>query len=134
METKRKNSGSVLLMTVLVIAFLSALVSGILHVNTEEIQLMRNQIFAAEALAVSEAGLNDAFSMLRSDCGWGDGFSGKSFNRGSYTVTVSGSLPNLTIRSVGTSAQNYTARMEADITVSDDSPYIIRIDNLRINE
>ena len=95
---------------------------------------MRNQIYAAEAVATAEAGMNDAFAELRSDSGWSDGFTDKSFNGGSYTVTVSGSLLALTIESEGTSSQGYIARVAADITVGTASPYIIRIDNLRINE
>ncbi|MGD8786297.1 MAG: hypothetical protein PVJ60_02650 [Phycisphaerales bacterium] len=134
MTISRKNNGSVFLITIFIIALLSAAVIGMLQVNTEEIQLMRNQIFAAQALAVAEAGLNDAFSELRADSGWTDGFTDKSFNGGSYTVAVSGTLPNLIITSTGTSSQSFVARVEADITLSSGSPYIIRIDRLGINE
>ena len=95
---------------------------------------MRNQIYAAEALATAEAGLIDAFSELREDSSWNSGFSTESFNNRSCTVTVSGTLPNLTITSTGTSSQGFVVRIEADITVSSTSPYVIRIDNLRINE
>jgi Tfp pilus assembly protein PilX len=134
MTISRKNNGSVFLITIFIIALLSAAVIGMLQVNTEEIQLMRNQIFAAQALAVAEAGLNDAFSELRADSGWTDGFTDKSFNGGSYTVAVSGTLPNLIITSTGTSSQSFVAKVEADITLSSGSPYIIRIDRLGINE
>jgi len=104
--------------------------------NTEEIQLMRNQIYAVDAQAIAEAGLNDAFSELRVDSSWIAGFpGGKSFNGGSYIVdAITGTLPNLTIISTGTSSQGFVARIEADITVGSTSPYIIRIDSLRINE
>ena len=122
------HNGSVLLITIFATALLCAITIGILQVNTEEIQLMRNQIYAAEA------GLNDAFSELRVDSSWNSGFSDKTFDNGSYTVTVSGTLPNLTITSTGTSAQSFVARVEADITVGSASPYLIRIDSLRINE
>ena len=128
------NNGSVLLIAIFATALLSAVVIGMLQMNTEEIQVMRNQIYAAQALAIAEAGLNDAFSELRVDSSWDDGFTDKSFNDDSYTVTVSGTLPNLTITSTGTSSQGFVARVEADVTVSGLSPYIIRIDNLRINE
>ena len=123
-----------MLITVFVVALLSAVVIGILQMITEDIQVMRNQIYSAQALAVTEAGLNDAFSELRDDSSWDDGFTGKSFNGGSYTVTVSGTLPNLTITSTGTSSQGFVARVEAEVTVGDSNPYIIRIDSLRINE
>ena len=121
-------------MTIFATALLSAITIGILQINTEEIQLMRNQINAAEAMAIAEAGLNDAFSELRVDRDWNSGFSNKVFNDDSYTVTVSGSLPNLTIESTGTSAPGFVARVDADITIGSVNPYIIRIDSLRINE
>ncbi|MCP4609595.1 MAG: hypothetical protein GY845_12865 [Planctomycetes bacterium] len=134
MNQKQKINGSVLLITIFVTALLSAVTIGILQINTEEIQLMRNQIYAAEAMAITEAGLNDAFSELRVDSSWISGFSNKVFDNGSYTVTVSGSLPNLTIESTGTSPQGFVAKVEAEITVGSISPYIIRVESLRINE
>ena len=134
MNHKLKINGSVLLITIFATALLSAITIGILQMNTEEIQLMRNQIYAAKAQAIAEAGLNDAFSELRVDSSWNSGFSNKVFDDGSYTVTVSGTLPNLTITSTGTSSQGFVARVGADITVGGISPYIIRMDSLRINE
>lgn len=134
MKTKRKNNGSVMLMTVYVIAMMSALVIGMLQMNTEEVQLMQNHVNLAGAVATAEAGLNDAFYELRNDSSWTTGFTDKAFNGGTYTVTVSGTLPTLTVQSTGTSAQSFVARVEADVTVSTSSPYIIRVDNLRVNE
>ncbi len=123
-----------MLIAIFVIALLAVVVMGMLQLSTEEIKLVHNQISAAHALAVAEAGLNDAFSELRVDSSWNSGFTDKAFNGGSYTVTVSGSLPNLTVESTGTSSQGFVARVGSDVTVSSSSPYIIRIDNLRINE
>ena len=134
MKLKQKINGSVLLITIFATALLSAITIGILQINTEEIQLMRNQIYAAKAQAIAEAGLNDAFSELRVDSSWNSGFSNKVFDDGSYTVTVSGTLPNLIVTSTGTSAQGFVARVGAYITVGTISPYIIRVDSLRINE
>ncbi|MHC4103602.1 MAG: hypothetical protein ACYSR9_01575 [Planctomycetota bacterium] len=134
MKRKLINNGSVLLITIFATVLLSAITIGILQINTEEIQLMRNQIYAVEAKATAEAGLNDAFSELRLDSSWNSGFSSKAYNGGSYTVAVSGTLPDLTITSTGTSAQGFVNRVEADISVGSSSPYIIRIDSLRINE
>ena len=134
MKTRTKSRGSVFLLVVFVTALLAVLVAGMLQMNTEEIQVMRNQIYAAEALAIAEAGLNDAFAEIRADDEWDAGFDDKAFVNGSYTVKVEGSLPNLTIVSEGTSAQGFVARIAADITVGTSSPYAIRIDNLRINE
>jgi len=134
MKARIKNNGSVFLMVIFAIALLTVLVTGILQMNTEEIQIMRNQIYAAEALAIAEAGLNDAFAEIRADDDWDDGFDDKPFANGLYDVDVDGDLPNLTIVSEGTSSQGFVARIAADITVGSSSPYIIRIDNLRINE
>ena len=130
MKTRENNNGSVFLMTIFVIALLSALVIGMLQINTEELQLVRNHIYAAQAMATAEAGLNDAFSEIRTDSSWTTGFTDKAFNGGSYTVDVNGS----TITSTGTSSQSFVAKVEADITIGNSSPYAIRIDNYRINE
>ena len=133
---RRRNNGSVLLIAIFAIALLSALVIGMLQMNTEEIQLMQNQIYAAQALATAEAGLNDAFSELRDDDEWVGPLTDEPFNGGLYNVSVTGTLPNLTIESEGTSAQGFVARVRTDVTVdtSDSSDHAIRIDNLRINE
>ena len=130
----KTRKGSVILIAVFAIALLATLVMGILQMNTEEIQLMVNHINSAEAQAIAEAGLNDAFYELRDDSSWTTGFTNKSFSGGTYTVTVSGTLPNLTLESTGTSSKSFVSRVEADVTVGENSPYIIRIDNLRINE
>ena len=120
-----------LIMVVFIVALLSAVVMGMLQINTEEIQVMQNQVYAAEALAVAEAGLNDAFAEIRDDPGWSSGFSDKSFSGGSYTVTVSGP----TVTSIGTGSSGFVAKVEADITVSESGPpYLIKIDTLRINQ
>ncbi len=123
-----------MLIAVFVIALLSSLVIGMLQMNTEEIQLMQNYVYASQAMAVAEAGLNDALSEIRADDEWNNGFTDKSFGLHTYTVKVSGSLPELTIESTGTSSQGFVARVEADITVGSSSPHAIRIDGLRINE
>jgi len=134
MKTRLINNGSVLLITIFVVALLSAITIGILQINTEEIQLMRNQIRAAEALTIAEAGLNHAFAEIREDDEWDEGFDDEPFAGGSYEVDVDDDLPNLTIVSEGTTSQGFVAKVEADITVGSSSPYVIRIDSLRINE
>jgi hypothetical protein len=130
----KRNSGTVLVMSVFIVALLSAVVIGMLKMITEEIQVMHNQIHAVQAFNVGQAGLNDAFAKIRADSNWSAGFTDKAFNGGSYTVTVTGSAPNLTIESIGTSAQGFVARVAAETTVGTGSPHIIRIDELRINE
>jgi type II secretory pathway component PulK len=133
MVVRAKNNGTVMLIAIFAIALLSAIVIGMLEMNTEELQLMRNQIYSAHAIAVAEAGLNDAFAEIRSDDTWTTGFTDKAFNGGSYTVAVETS-PDHKVTSTGTSSQGFLARVEADITIGNSSPYVIRIDNLRINE
>jgi len=133
MKIKQRNSGSVLLIVVFAVVFLSMVTIGILQMNAEEIQLMQNQINATEAINTAEAGLNDAFSRIRT--GGDPNITGGSFNGGSYTVSAGPSAASeLLITATGTSSQGFVARVEADITVGNSSPYIVRIDNLRINE
>jgi hypothetical protein len=135
MKVKHKNSGVVMLITIFVVALLSAVVMGIMQLNRKEIQLVRDQIFAAQAIATAEAGLNNTFARIMTDDGWTDGFDGKVFDGGFYNVTVTGTLPNRTIISEATTSQGFVARVEVEVTVSTSgSDNIIRIDNLKVNE
>jgi Tfp pilus assembly protein PilX len=134
MKMKTKNAGSVLLVIVFAIVLMAMITVGILQMSTEELMLMHNQLYAAQAFCIAEAGLNDAFKEIRANSGWTAGFTNKAFNGGTYDVTVTGTLPARTITSEGTCAQGYVSRVRADVTVSTTSPYIIRIDNLRTNE
>jgi type II secretory pathway component PulK len=136
MRTKtKKNKGTVFLVVVFAIALMATITVGILVMTTEELQLMQNQLYAAEAIEVAEAGLNDAFAQIRTSSSWTTGFTGKSFpGYGTYTVSVTGTLPARTITSTATTSQGYVTRVVADVTVSASSPYIIRIDDLRVNE
>lgn len=128
---KRCNeSGSVLLLVVAIVALLAATVIGHLQVNAEEIQLMQNHIHGVQAKAVAEAGLNDAMAQLRTDAGWRDGFVNKPFDGGSYSVSIDG----VTIASMGRTSDGFVARLEADVTIAADGPpYVVRIDELRVN-
>jgi type II secretory pathway component PulK len=135
MKIKTKKNGAVFLVVVFAIALIATITMGILVMTTEELQLMQNQLYSAQAMCVAETGLNDAFAQIRANSSWTTGFTGKAFSPyGSYTVTISGTLPTRTITSTATSSQGYTARVSADVTVGTSSPYIIRIDKLRINE
>jgi type II secretory pathway component PulK len=134
MKMRTKNNGAVFLIVVFAIALFTTITVGILVMTTEEVQLMRNQLYAAQAMCTAEAGLNDAFAQMRSSSSWTTGFTNKAFNGGSYTVAVTGTLPNRTVTSTGTSSQGYMARMAADVTIGTSSSYKIRIDKLRINE
>jgi len=134
MKKRRKNNGMVFLIVVFAIALIATITMGILEMTTEELQLMQNQLYAANAMCTAEAGLNDAFASMRSNSSWTTGFTNKAFNSGSYTVTVTGTLPDRTITSTGTSSQGYIVRIAAYVTVNTVSPYKIRIDQLRVNE
>lgn len=128
---RREQTGSVLLTVVFVVALMSVVVMGMLQVNTEEIQLMQNHVYGAQAQAVAEAGLNDALAELRADSAWDAGFAGKPFDGGSYTVVVKGS----TLTSTGVTSGGFVAKVEADVSVSTDGPpYVVNIDALRINQ
>jgi Tfp pilus assembly protein PilX len=134
MKRAAGNNGSVFLIVVFAIALLATITMGILQMTTEELQLMQNQLYAAQAMCTAEAGLNDAFAQIRSDSSWTTGFTNKSFNSDTYTVTVTGTLPTRTITSTATSSQGYVSRVAADVNVGSGPPYIIRINNFRINE
>ncbi len=121
-------------MVVFTIALLTAFVVGMLEMNYEQIQIMRNEIFAAQALAIAEGGLADAFARIRTSSALPGNFSGSLSGGGSYNVTIAGSLPDPNITSTGTSPQGYQARVQADITVGTTGTYIIRVDKLGINE
>jgi hypothetical protein len=102
-----------------------------LEITTEEVQLVQNHIYAAQALATAEAGLNDAFAELRANPAWNAGFTDKPFDRGAYSVAVNGSI----LRATGTTSRGYVATMEAQVTVAPDGPpHMVTIDRLRINQ
>jgi type II secretory pathway component PulK len=88
MQVRRAQSGSVLLIVVVLVALLAATVMGHLQVNAEEIQLMQNHIHEVQALAVAEAGLNDALARLRANSHWTEGITNQPFGQGTYTVTI----------------------------------------------
>ncbi len=107
----REEAGSVLLVVVVLAALLAAVVMGHLQINTEEIQLVQNHTGGAEALAIAEAGLNDALAQLRQDPSWRAGFTDKPFAAGSYTVVVDG--PTLT--SMAVTSRGFVAKMQAEV-------------------
>ncbi len=162
MHKNGHNRGVVLLLVVFVVALISAIVIGMLQLNTEDIQIMRNHIHAAEVLAIAEAGLDDALSQLRADADWRDGFQDKPFAGGAYTVTVDhpraapgiparvalpqaaiavaqgapfGAEADCHIASVARSSSGFTARVQAEVSVGTDGPpYDVAIDRIRVNE
>jgi len=131
MSERYHNRGVVLIMSVFIVALLAAIVIGMLQIDTEEIQIMQNHMRAAEAMAVAEAGLNDAIAEIRSDATWQAGFRDKSFVGGVYTVTRSGSQ----ITSVGVSSRGFSARLKAEVSVGREGPpHEVAIDRIRVNE
>jgi len=137
MGKKKKQNGAVFLVVVFAIALIATITMGILVMTTEELQLMQNQLYSAQAMCVAETGLNDAFSQIRSVSSWTPdaSYTNKAFlTYGSYTVAVTGTPPTRTITSTAVSSQGYISRVSADVTIGTSYPYIIRIDELRINE
>ena len=125
------NRGAAMLMVVFVIALLATAVSGIIQMNTEEIQVMTNHIGMAQARTIAEAGLQHALSEKRMDPHWRRGFRNRRFADGRYTVTVD----DWTITSTGQSPQGFQMRVTANITILGSTPpHPIRIDALRINQ
>ena len=133
MKSILKNNGSALLIVIFAIALMSAVTIGIVQMHTEDIQLMQNQVNAAYAVVTAEAGLNDSFARIRD--GNDPNISSTSFNGGTYAVTAGASATSdLLLTATGVTSQGFTARVETDITVGSSSPYVIRVDNFRINE
>jgi Tfp pilus assembly protein PilX len=133
MKKMHRQKGSVMLIAIFVIALMTTLVVGIAQMNTEQIQIIQNQIYATDALCIAEAGLNDAFSEIRDDNEWNSSLN-KSYSGGGYKVKVDGSPPYVTITSTGTNAKGFIAEVQADITVGGAGPYVIRIDEYKIND
>ena len=132
MKKSIRNNGSVILVAIFVVALLATVVIGMVQVNTEEIQVVQNHIYAAQALSIAEAGLNDAYSFLREDPFWADGFTDKAFIDGSYTVTVAGTPPILYLRSIGTTSNGYVAEVDAEIVIDvDTDPHRLRTNRRR---
>lgn len=130
----RTRDGSILVLVLFILALSAALITGMLQLTTEEILQMRNQMGLVRALTVSEAGLDDAFAEIRQDVNWNSGFTNKSFYGDSYSVTVTGTPPSLTVVSTGLTGEGYTARVEARIRAQVAPPHDITIQTIRINE
>jgi type II secretory pathway component PulK len=136
MKKKTGNNGAVFLVVIFAIALMATITVGILAMTTEELMLMQNQLYAAEAIEVAEAGLNDAFAQIRSNSNWTPdaSYTNKSFpDYGTYTVSVTGTLSTRTITSRGMLPQGYDANVVTDITIGTGSPYIVRVDSMKIN-
>jgi len=124
------EAGSVLLVVVLLVALLAAVVMGHLQINTEEIQLMQNHVGGAEALALAEAGLNDALAQLRRDPLWRRGFVDKPLAGGSYTVAIDGAI----VTSTAVTARGFVATVRAEMAPGSGTPDgTAQMGTLRIN-
>ncbi len=128
---RRFASGSVLLVVVLLVALLAAVVMGHLQINTEEIRLVQNHVGGTEAIALAEAGLNDALAQLRRDPAWRAGYADKPFAGGSYTVVIDGS----TVTATALTARGFVARVQAEIRRgTGDGGSLVEVSKLRINQ
>jgi Tfp pilus assembly protein PilX len=133
MTTSDRHRGSVFLVVVFAIALMATITMGILQMSTEELAIVSNEQGAAEARATAEAGLNAAFAQIRAT-GAAVAIPSTGFNGGTYEVTVEGSGPDPNLISTGVSSQGYTARLKAEVKIGTSAPYVIQIDNLRVNE
>ncbi len=121
-------------MVVFIVALISAVTVGILEINTEEIQLMQNHVHIAEALAIADAGIEDAIMNLRQDKDWQEGFQAKPFAGGRYTVDLRKTGKVITISSLGTNASGSKARIETDVSITgSQAPYTVAVQAVRIN-
>ncbi|MFZ0034625.1 MAG: hypothetical protein WAK60_06525 [Sedimentisphaerales bacterium] len=103
MKIRQRNNGSVFLIAVFAVALLATLTACILQMSTEEVMLMQNQTHAAQVLATTEIGLNDAFAGIRQ--GTDPNIAGEFFNGGSYAVTAgSSAVSDLLITSTATTS------------------------------
>ncbi len=137
MHHSESQKGSV----VIVVAFVAVLV-GLLTVSmlmlltadTEEVQNHRGSV---RALAIAEAGIENAIQQLRANASWNAGFSNVVFPAGSsstYSVTVDNSqYPDVTL--VGTSqVDGFTRQLTVTVVVSGPptpAPYPVRIKSWR---
>ncbi|MFH1613917.1 MAG: hypothetical protein ABIG61_02380 [Planctomycetota bacterium] len=149
---KLHKKASVLVITVFVIALLSTVIMGMLRMTAQEIQIAQNRIYAAQALALAEAGLNQALAEIRLNKSWYtstvlqelddiisyqyDDFVrivDRTLGNGSYQIYSDGQ-DHLLITARTTLWQNYTASIEAELTIGDEFPFIIRIDSYKVNK
>ena len=150
MQSGSKNKASVYIIVIFVIAMLATITMGILQMNTQELNLVRHRIYAAQALALAEGGLNMAMAEIRNDSTWTSetlditglvGSSewwttlethGTSFGDGFYATSYDGN--DVTITAGVDSWRGYTSKIEAQVTVTSTAPHIIRINNYKVNE
>jgi Tfp pilus assembly protein PilX len=134
MKIKKSKTGSVMIVSVFVSALFGAMVVGIMQLNVEEAMLANNHIELIKAVAIAEAGLNDAYYNIRQNRNWAAGFTNKTFGGGTYSVTVTGTLPNRNLVSTGVTGAGYKARVDADIVAGSSAPYSVKITEIRIND
>jgi type II secretory pathway component PulK len=127
---RHSNQGTVLVMVVFVTALLSAVVIGLVQINTEEIQIAQNHLHTAQAMAIAEAGLNAALAQLRAKGSVGD-IAETSFDQGVYWVSVSGS----SLAANGRTSDGYVAKVTATVTThAEGPPYAVDINTFKVNE
>ena len=124
------KKGSVLLVTVFLIAFGALLVGGLLLALTSDLQIVKNHLYSTKALYVADAGIEDAIAALRSDYTWDSGFTQKPFPAGStshYTVSVVNTHPTVVLTSTGVAA-GLERTVEVKVIVAEMSaPYPTRV-------
>jgi Tfp pilus assembly protein PilX len=125
----RSHRGVVLILVVFIVALLSAVVIGLIQVDAEEVQIARNHLGAAQAMAIAEAGFNDELARSRTS-GALQAIPKTAFAGGTYAVTVVGS----DVTSIGRTADGFAARVNATVQVqSGGSPHALNIEEFKVD-
>ncbi|MEW5923093.1 MAG: hypothetical protein AB1746_03815, partial [Candidatus Zixiibacteriota bacterium] len=88
------ESGSALLISLLLIGMLSLLTIMTIRLSNTDIDLSYNQINTDKTFYIAEAGAKRAIAQLNSDPTWTAGYYNVPFNNGSFTVQITDSSTN----------------------------------------
>ncbi len=114
-----KERGAALIIALMVAVSLSMLIISTLEMVTSGIYITSNHKKYLRSLYMADAGVEDSIKQLRADPNWSTGFSNKSFESGSYTVSIdNSSSPLITITSTGT-VDNNSVTIECQVEIID---------------
>ena len=118
-RARRQRRAAVLLVVLLLVGITATLLCLLLDTHTIQIRCIHNQVGAARAQYLAEAGVQDAMSELLLEPSWRTGFTDKEFPLGSghtYTVTLDdGSGSEIVITSTATTSQGFTKSVVATV-------------------
>ncbi len=87
-ELHKNETGSALLITLLLMVMLTIVVLTAANVAQTDVELSFNQVHGEQSFYVAEAGVKRAFVSINSDSSWDAGFIDVPFGEGSYSVVV----------------------------------------------